>query len=1286
MADEEKLILSADVSRLIKPLQQAADFLGKMDSLIGSTDSQLGKIERTAQQAGAGLQKLVNGLKDSTSATKAAGSGADKYSEKLQGVIGQLGELEKKSRTISLGKLEDVQLPASLQGRSASGQFTKADVSALSTADLNQITKAYDLQRETLESLARTEVKRRATVKAMADAERQAAADLKQRETSGRGYLNSSTGSDAFIAAQEKAGRDFSTQLRAQMQEQQRATALTKADTNARHENTGSLISARYALYDVATTYAAIGTALLGSAAIAIKTGADFESAFTNVERTLENGQSVRQINDIRQGLVDLSTQIPKTFDEIAGIATLGNQLGVAAADVEGFTETVSQFSTVTGITADASAQAFGRIGNILDVATSDYDRLASSITYVGRTSAATEAQIIALTERLGASADRAGFTAAEVVGLSGALASLGVAPERAQGVFETYFNTLNEAVAAGGEKLENFATITGLTGDAIDEMVRSGQGLEVFNRFVAGLESKDTVELTTALDNLGLSGLRANEVIGRISQGLPLLNTSLANSTTAWNENTELADQYALILDDLNTQFMLLVNAANALVAELSGGLVPGVAGAVAEMVNFVNQLREIAKNPAVKAIAALVGGIAVAVGVFFAYSAAVAFANASTLALVTAQTQLALISAGGTQLGIRGMIAALLGLAGSASAATASTATLTYATAGTNAALGLTTPIAARAAGALTAVGTAARAAMIPALIGAAAVIIALPFAQMISDSASAAQGLRDITTAAQASDASMRQLGDALQSSLTKIGDYEDDISGVNGGVEQLNANVNDFFNQWFDATPGLTDAREQLGLIDGQLASMVGSGNLAGAAGLLATTGYSAAEAAKKFPAYTKALLEARAATALAGNLGLMNQAFHASEIAADKASGAISGVGKSAGGTAKQVRTLTDYASDLSSVFTRAFEIRFGSQEAVDKVTSSFADLTDRINDASVALLKLTADKNVKEYFLSVANAYGDSLRAGVLTGEIAEINSKIAETQADASTELQGNSKAAIKNRAAMAKLVGEYQDYITALAAGGADQNTLNAAVAQSQMEFMSQAAALGYSNAQLQPYIASFGDMATAISRIPRNITVTATTDPAMQAINEFLARAKSAIGSGINIPVTGVVDKGARDALFTQWATATQKQYGRALAQSASGWVEVRRLWEAGAYGKFSEGGYTGAGGKFQPAGVVHKGEYVVPKQHVNQSTGLPDANYLGRISSGYAAPRQSMGYAGGGYVGGGMGVMQLSPRDRAIMANGRGDVIIQIDGREIARAVNNVNKQDQYTGAG
>lgn len=56
--------------------------------------------------------------------------------------------------------------------------------------------------------------------------------------------------------------------------------------------------------------------------------------------------------------------------------------------------------------------------------------------------------------------------------------------------------------------------------------------------------------------------------------------------------------------------------------------------------------------------------------------------------------------------------------------------------------------------------------------------------------------------------------------------------------------------------------------------------------------------------------------------------------------------------------------------------------------------------------------------------------------------------------------------------------------------------------------------------------------------------------------------------------------------------------------------------------------SSGGYTGDGGKYQPAGVVHKGEYVLNKE---ATTRLGVAN-LDRLNK---------GYANGGYVGSGTG---------------------------------------------
>jgi hypothetical protein len=46
---------------------------------------------------------------------------------------------------------------------------------------------------------------------------------------------------------------------------------------------------------------------------------------------------------------------------------------------------------------------------------------------------------------------------------------------------------------------------------------------------------------------------------------------------------------------------------------------------------------------------------------------------------------------------------------------------------------------------------------------------------------------------------------------------------------------------------------------------------------------------------------------------------------------------------------------------------------------------------------------------------------------------------------------------------------------------------------------------------------------------------------------------------------------------------------------------------------------KGGFTGKGGKYEPAGIVHRGEYVIPKEGVDQQTKLPKPEYMKKLLS-------------------------------------------------------------------
>lgn len=448
---------------------------------------------------------------------------------------------------------------------------------------------------------------------------------------------------------------------------------------------------------------------------------------------------------------------------------------------------------------------------------------------------------------------------------------------------------------------------------------------------------------------------------------------------------------------------------------------------------------------------------------------------------------------------------------------------------------------------------------------------------------------------------------------------------------------------------------------------------------------------------------------------------------------------------------KEVRTLLNYASDLSSVFNRAFDIRFSRITAIDDIADAWDSVGQRIEDARFELEELiaeqnnlTADRAITEYFLSVATAYGDELRAAQLREELAEMDRqreenqrRLEEAQQIAGGDLTEQGPGSRENRAALLGLVQDYQQYITALAESGATQEELTAATEQARAKFIQQATELGFQEEVVLEYAQAFDDVQTAISNVERNITVEANVNPALQALNELNASLRANIqaarilntelGTGAktsgNIPsgpssqtqvpvVTPGQQAGAAQnaaevaALEREYISARNQVNNIQRAINAMNWLErfinpdkFRRLnsdlqfWlgilrEAetnyNAARGFAGGGFTGRGGTMQPAGIVHKGEYVVPKQYVNQSTGMPDANFLSQIQNGMR------GYQMGGFVGGGgmapgdAMMVELSPYDRKLLENA-GNVQLRVDGKVVASATNRSNFNEARRGS-
>ena len=130
------------------------------------------------------------------------------------------------------------------------------------------------------------------------------------------------------------------------------------------------------------------------------------------------------------------------------------------------------------------------------------------------------------------------------------------------------------------------------------------------------------------------------------------------------------------------------------------------------------------------------------------------------------------------------------------------------------------------------------------------------------------------------------------------------------------------------------------------------------------------------------------------------------------------------------------------------------------------------------------------------------------------------------------------------------------------------------------------------------------SFGDMAANMSQVTQN---------AFNGMSDALT----------DLVVTGKADfrSLAQSILRDISAMITKMMIFNAIKSAASAFG-----YSDGGYVGFASGGYTGDGGKYQPAGVVHRGEYVITKE----ATSRLGVGFLNHLNYG-------RGYASGGSVG-------------------------------------------------
>jgi TP901 family phage tail tape measure protein len=383
----------------------------------------------------------------------------------------------------------------------------------------------------------------------------------------------------------------------------------------------------------------------------------DFESAIAGIAKTIDFDESF-SLETLVEGIEALATGdnplagLENAQLVISQIAESAGQLGVAREDILAFTEVAGQLLLSTDLTLEGGITALAQFTNITGTAVSEFDNLGAAIVALGNDGASTESQIIEFAQRIAGAGIQAGLTEQNVLGLSGALASLGLNPEAAGTAITQFLNATTTAVADGGAQLQAFARLAGVTAEEFAETFQN-EPIEAIALFAEGLSGLENTESVRVLESLGLDGVRLSDTLRRLASNTGLLRDQIDLANGAWDENTALVNEANRRYETTQAQLNRLQNNVRAVAGAIGGTLLEGINSKVEFIVPLLQSLAD--ANPGLLRLIAILGSVVAAAGPILIFFAQLSNAVA-TLGLSSA--------------GIGGLVAAIAPLAAAVAA----------------------------------------------------------------------------------------------------------------------------------------------------------------------------------------------------------------------------------------------------------------------------------------------------------------------------------------------------------------------------------------------------------------------------------------------------------------------------------------------------------------------------------------------------------------------------------------------------------------------------------------
>ena len=331
---------------------------------------------------------------------------------------------------------------------------------------------------------------------------------------------------------------------------------------------------------------------LVAGLTASVKAAMNFEDAFVGVKKTVEASEA--EYAALKAGLIDLSGVVPQTAVELAGLMQIAGQLGVPTENLLQFTKATAYLEKSTNLSGESAATLLAQFANITRMPLDQIERLGSVVVALGNTTATTEADIVALAQRLAGTGELIKLPEAAIVALSATMSSLGVEAQVGGSSMSKTFQLMQTAVLSGGKSLNTFAKIAGVSAKTFAAQWTESP-LTALQSFLGGLKniSDQGGDAAAALKKAGLGDVRMTDVLLRMAAASGTLAVNLQTAFTAWEKGTALEEEGSKAANSTKSKWARARNSIVNAGAALGESMLPHISEAATKVQELAEGFR---------------------------------------------------------------------------------------------------------------------------------------------------------------------------------------------------------------------------------------------------------------------------------------------------------------------------------------------------------------------------------------------------------------------------------------------------------------------------------------------------------------------------------------------------------------------------------------------------------------------------------------------------------------------------------------------------------------------